>query len=280
MFTEYLLVQRITQDGDFKQFLSSKGKFCWNFLKGKMRPTNNKDIFPIEIDNEIEFHEVKKGSETTITVDKKKSTVFFNDNYAVLRGFSIAIILPKNYIPISLSFGEKTLIPIGKREKAGSPGYFDILYNNIEKTVAIVFNIYEDTYFQFSCFGIFANEDYRWRTGCFKSDADAVVKINAPENTAITIEDVIKVQKYFKDDTNLDEVVRLLNELIEIVHERNVEIDYLREEQVKKKIGESLNTNLSLMSSVTSLADSYINGGIVGKVITSLLIMIEMYIRG
>ena len=280
MFTGYLLVQRITQDGEFKQFLSSRGKFCWNFLKGKMRPVNNEKIFPIEVDKEIEFHEVKKGSETTITVDKKKSTVFFNDNYAVLRGFSIAIILPKNYIPISLSFGEKTLIPVGKREKAGSPGYFDILYNNIEKTVAIVFNIYEDTYFQFSCLGIFANKDYRWRTGCFKSDADAVVKINAPENTAITIEDVIKVQKYFKNDANLEEVMRLLNELIKITNEINIDNDYLREEQIKKKIGESLNTSFSLFSSLASLADSYINGGIVDKAITSLLMMIQMYIRG
>ena len=219
MFTEYLLVQRITHDGDFKQFLSSKGKFGWNFLKGKMRPANNKDIFPIEVDKEIEFYEVKKGSETTITVDKKKRTVFFNDNYAVLKGFTIVIILPQNYIPISLCFGEKTLIPIGKREKAGSPGYFDILYNNIEKNVVIVFNIYENTCFQFSCLGVWANEDYRWRTGCFKSDADAVIKINALEDMAITIEDVIKVQKCFRDDANLEEVVRLLNELIKIVNE-------------------------------------------------------------
>lgn len=280
MFTEYLLVQRITEDGNLKQFLSSKGKFCWRFLKGKMRVTNNENIFPIEVDEEIEFREVKKGSETLITLDKKKKLFLFNENYAVLKGFTIAIILPQNYIPISLSFGEKTMIPVGKKVEAGSPGYFDILYNNIEKTVAIVFNIYEDIYFQFSCCGISANEDYKWRNSSFKNDVDAVVKINASENTAITIEDVIKVQKHFKDGTNLEEVVRLLNELIEIINENSVENDYLREEQIKKKIGASLSTNLSLMSSVTSLADSYINGGIVGKVITSLLLMIEMYIRG
>lgn len=280
MFTEYLLVQKLTQDGGFKQFLSSKGKFGWNFSKSKMHVTDNKDIFPIEVDNEIEFHEVKKGSETSIIADKKKRTVFFQDNYAVLKGFTIVIILPQNYIPISLSFGEKTLIPIGKREKAGSTGYFDILYNNIEKNVVIVFNIYEDTYFQFSCLGAWAKEDYRWRSGCFKSDADAVIKINALENKAITIEDVIKVQKCFNDDTKLEEVVTLLNELIEIVYESNVEIDYLREEQIKKKIGESLNTKISLVSSIVSLADSYINGGVIDKLIASVLMMVEMYIRG
>ena len=280
MFTEHLLVQKIEGDGKFKQLLSSKGQFGWRFLRGRKGSSNNREIFPIEVDDEICFHEVKKGSETSIIADKKKRTVFFQDNYAVPKGFTIAIILPQNYIPISLSFGEKTLIPIGKREKVGSPGYFDILYNNVEKMVAIVFNIYEDTYFQFSCIGVWANEDYRWRTGGFKSDTDAVIKINALEDVAITIEDVIKVQKYFKDDTNLDEVVRLLNELIEIIHESNVEIDCLREEQIKKKIGEVLNSKLGLVSSVVSLADSYINGGAVEKLISSLIMMVEMYTRG
>lgn len=279
MFTEYMLIQRITQDGKVKQFLSEGGKFSWTFLRGKRSSANNTDIFPIEVDNRIQFHKEKKGSETSITVDKKKKTLLFNENYAVPRGFTIAVILPQNYIPISLSFGEKTLIPTGNRVKAGTPGYFDILYNNIEKTVVIIFNIYENTYFQFSRLGILADEDYKWRTSCFKSDVDAVVKINASDNTSITLDDVIKVQKHFKDDTNLEEVLRLLNELIEITNEINVENDNCREAQIKKKIGESLNTNLSLMSSIASLTDSYINGGIVGKVISSLLMMVQMYVR-
>lgn len=280
MFTEYLLVQRITQDGKFKQFLSSNGKFGWNFLRGKRRTIDNEDIFPMEVGEEISFHEVKKGSETSITVDKKNQTFMFNENYAVLRGFTIAVILPQNYIPISLSFGEKTRIPLGKSVKASSPGYFDILYNNIEKTVVIVFSMYEDTYFQFSCFGVLADNDYKWNSKCFKSDVDAVVKINAEENSAITIDDVIKVKKIFKDDTDLDEVVKLLNELIEIGNEICVENNFLREEKIKNKLGESLNTNLGLVSSLATLADSYINGGIVEKVIASLLILVEMYIRG
>ena len=99
-------------------------------------------------------------------------------------------------------------------------------------------------------------------------------------SNCITIDDVIKVQKYFKNDANLEEVMRLLNELIEITNEISIDNDYLREEQIKKKIGESLNTSFSLFSSLASLADSYINGGIVDKAITSLLMMIQMYIRG
>lgn len=280
MFTERLLVQRIEDNGKFKQLLSSQGQFGWRFLSGRKRSTNNGDIFPIEVDDDIFFHEVKKGPETIIIADKKKRTVFFQDNYAVLKGFTIAVILPQNYIPISISFGEKTMIPTGNRAKAGSPGYFDILYNNIEKNVVVIFNIYENTYFQFSCLGIQAKDDYRWRTGCFKSDADAVIKINALEDKAITIEDVIKVQKHFKDDTNLEEVTQLLNELVEIANEFNIDDDYSREEQIKKKIGTLLNTNISLVSSIVSLVDSYINGGIVERAISSLLMMIEMYIRG
>jgi len=280
MFTEYLLVQKIEEDGRFKQYLSSRGQFGWRFLRGKKSPTNDGNIFPIEVGEGVHFHEEKKGSETTIIADKKKRTVFFQDNYAVLKGFTIAVILPKNYIPISISFGEKTLIPIGKREKAGSPGYFDILYNNIEKNLVVIFNIYQDTYFQFSCMGVWAEENYRWSTACFKSDSDAVVKLNALEGESIKIEDVKNVQKYFKDDANLEEVVRLLNELIKIVYESNVEMDYLREKQIKKEIGGKLNTRLSLASSIVSLADSYISGGFMDKLIAAILMMIEIYIQG
>ena len=45
------------------------------------------------------------------------------------------------------------------------------------------------------------------------------------QRSCITIEDVIKVQKYFKNDANLEEVMRLLNELIKITNEINIDND-------------------------------------------------------
>ncbi|EPY2275010.1 hypothetical protein ACXAUS_003932 [Clostridium sporogenes] len=270
MFTNFMLIQKITADGKFSQFLSNQGQFVWRFLERKQLKNDNLQTYPFEVDGNVQFQEVKRGRETSLIVNKENKTFTFKENYSVPGAFVIAVVLPYNYVPISFSFGEKSLIPIGQ-VKSCPPGYIEVLYNNVDKICSIVFTIINQTNFQFSCSGHYSDKDFpRCLNNYRGSVIGATIRSNNIGEEAITCNELREFSEYFKDDIDLSDIAKELNELKKLVMEDK--LDTTKEEKIKTKIIQSLSNTVSVAGSIATLIDSYTSGNSVSQLISAILI--------
>lgn len=273
MFANFMLIQKIDAEGKFSQFLSNQGQFTWRFLERKQLKSDNLQTYPFEVDGNVQFQEVKRGRETSLIVNKESKTFIFKENYSVPGGFIIAVILPYNYVPISFNFGEKSLIPIGQ-VKSCPPGYIEVFYNNAEKLCSIVLTIINQTNFQFSCSGYYSNRNF---PSCLNNYMGSVIGATIQSNNigekAITYNELREFSKYFKDDVDLSDIVKELNELKKLVMED--QLDTIKEEKIKSKIIQSLSNTVSVAGSIVTLIDSYISGNSISKLIAAILICLK-----
>ena len=273
MFTNFMLIQKIDADGKFSQFLSNQGQFVWRFLERKQLKSDNLQTYPFEVDGNVQFQEVKRGRETSLIVNKENKTFTVKENYSVPGGFVIAVVLPYNYVPISFSFGEKSIIPIGQ-VKSCPPGYIEVFYNNVDKLCSIVFTIINQTNFQFSCSGHYSNRDF---PSCLNNYMGSVIGATIRSNNigeeAITYNELRKFSEYFKDDIDLSDIAKELNELKKLVMED--QLDTTKEEKIKTKIIQSLSNTISVIGSIATLIDSYTSGNSVSKLISAILICLK-----
>lgn len=273
MFTNYILIQKLESDGNFTQYFSNQGQLVWRFLERKQLNYDNQNIFPFEIDGNIVFNEVKKGRETSLIVDKEKRTFTFKENYSVPSGFIIAVVLPKNYVPISFNFGVKAFIPMGE-VKPCPPGYIEVFYNKIENLCSVVFTITNQANFQFSCCGHYSYAEFPSSLNNYLGSVlGATIRANDIGAEAITCEQLKVFSTYFKNETDLSEIAKALNELKTIVMENH--IDTTKEERIKHQIGQSLSNTVSVAGSIVTLVDSYLSGNSVAKFISAIILSLK-----
>lgn len=270
MFTNYMLIQKIDQNCRFEQFFAQSSNIIWSFIERGKISTDKDDTFPFEIHSSVDFKNIPKGRETKIIEYKDKQMFKFAENYSVISGFVIALVFPKNYIPISMNFGERAHIPIGE-VKSEPPGYLEILYNSMEKQCTIIFTINKQANFQFSCIGSFCKNDFPSRLQNYQGGTlSATIIANNIGNIAIKSSDLLKFKEYFKHDSNLTQIAKDLNNLKDMIS--SCTLDDGEEDRVSKSITKSFSTSINYSSAFTTLIDSYNNSGIVHKFISSILL--------
>lgn len=276
MFTNYMLVQKIGDNGEFFQYCSEKTDFIWDFIERKQISSDKAEIFPMAINGKnVKFTKYRKTCETKLLFNSTRKSFTYNENYSVPGGFVIAIVFPKNFIPVSLGFGEKAMIQSGGKVGSDSPGSFDVLYNKVEKITTIVFSIVKNTNFQFSCCGVWTKDEFPSSMNNFNSDIDAVISMNSERNRAIEEKDLQVFKDYFKDDTKLSDIAKQLNVLANSVSDKRDKDLGINQKEIMGKIEKTFSDKLSTTSNVITLMDSYLNDGIVAKLIAALLMLIR-----
>lgn len=270
MFTKYILIQKLNENGWFEQYFSGGGEYVWHHLNRREIDTDDTRIFPVSVSGKCNFESVPQGRETTYVVSSNNKTFKYIENYAVQDGFMIAVRMPKGYIPLTLGFGEKVKLPFGE-EKSVSPGYIEVLYNEIEKICTVVFTINKQTNFQFKCTGCFCEDNYPTSLNNYTgTPMNAVIKAHSDSVKAVTSKDLLAFSEYFSKDADLDNTALLINEIKNILNEEN-DVD---EGKIRKHLTELLGM-VNTSSSFVTLVDSYNSGNAVYKFITAILLGLQ-----
>ncbi|KIA86483.1 hypothetical protein [Flavobacterium sp. AED] len=269
MFTKFLLIQKLEQDGNAKFHLIKSDYLQWTFENRRTQIESDSVIFPfVVLSEDIKIQSHPPQPETKIYV--RENEITFADDYAVPEGFTIGILFPENYIPTVLKFKDKPVIPIGLQGQfvANAQGQFQILYNRIAKRSAIIFNIHQNV-----CFG-------------FKCIARKVTDENFPQNESITADDFfdviidtefLKIDAITNDDlkiinktleaTDLDDVKNAINEVLLALKSG----DKKEAKSLLDKLGKYVLNGISLTGNLTKIIDSYNEDGAPQQFIAKLL---------
>jgi len=270
MFTKYILVQRLNENRRFEQYFSGVGEYVWHHITRKEIDSDDTRIFPISISGNYNFQSVPQGRETTYIVDPNRKTFKYTENYSVQEGFMIAVRMPKGYIPLTLGFGERVKLPFGD-EKSVSPGYIEVLYNQIEKICTVVFTINNQTNFQFNCTGCVCEGNYPTSLNNYSgTPINAVIKAHTNDVKAITNKDLEIFSEYFLENTDFEDTALLINNIKGILDEEN----HIDEEKVHNYLNKLLGV-INTSSSFVTLIDSYNSGNSAHKLIAAILLGLQ-----
>lgn len=262
MITNHIIIQDIKEDGQIEVFQISSQYFQWTFETRRDVSEKDKDYFPFIITGDINEIRRAAGAETRLIVEKDKIT--FIDDYGIPGGFVIGILFPKNYIPDIIKFKDKPFIPVGFAGQVSTvpPGQIQIFYNQIAKRCAIVFNIHQSTCFGFKTIATKISDDlFPHNENLYAEDFfDISISRDLLSVDSIKNED-LKIINETLNDTDLKELNDSLNEILNCLKtgRKGQAISLV------KRLESKVLNGVGLASSLTTIIDSYKNGGVAEK---------------
>ncbi len=272
MFTKFLLIQKIEENGDGNFHLIKSDYLQWTFENRRTKIETDSEIFPFGIDDEdVKIKTHKPGPETKIYA--KENEIFFADDYAVPEGFTIGILFPENFIPDVIKFKDKPVIPIGLQGQfvTNAQGQFQILYNKLAKRSAIVFNLHQNVCFGFKCRAKrVSDENFPQNESIYADDFfDVIIDTELLKIDEIKNED-LKIINKILEKTELDDVTNSLNEILIALKSK----DKKSAKTSLDKVGKIILNGTSLTGNLTKIIDSYNEDGapqqFIGKIIDYL----------
>jgi hypothetical protein len=269
MFTKFLLIQKIEENGTANFHLLKSDHIQWMFENRRTKIETDSEYFPFIIDSDdLKIRSHVPGPETKISA--KVNELTFADDYAVPEGFTIAILFPKNFIPDILKFKDKPIIPVGLQGQfvSNAQGQFQILYNNLVKQSAIVFNIHQNVCFGFKCIAKkVRDEKFPRNESVYANDFfDVIIDTELLKIDVISNDD-LKIINQVLDKTDLDDIKHSLNEVLIALKNGNKK----EAKNSLDKFGKYILNGTSLTGNLTKIIDSYNEGGAPHQFIAKLL---------
>jgi hypothetical protein len=262
MITNHIVIQDIKENGRIRVSQVSSQYFQWTFETRRDSNKTDKEYFPFRITGDINEDKRFAGAETQIIVENGK--IIFTDDYGLPGGFVIGILFPKNYIPDIIKFKDKPFIPVGFAGQVSTlpPGQIQIFYNHIAKRSAIVFNIHQNICFGFKCVAI------KIADGQFPSSENQLVEDFFDiylSRELLSVDSIknedLKIINETLNNTDLKELNASLNEILNYLKlgEKGQAISII------KGLENKILNGFGLLGSMTTIIDSYKNGGIIEK---------------
>jgi hypothetical protein len=266
MFTKLLVIQKINKDATIDLFQSSYGHLQWSFDSNRIQTPTDKEYFPFSV--ELPMKKGQPGSETTCIL--KDEEIIFSDSYAIPEGVVIAVLFPKNYIPDIIKLNDRPAIPVRLTGMvtSTSPGQFEIMYNGTEKRCAIVFHIFNGTAFGMKCIAKRVSDEAFPKGGNVIRDEvfDIVLSREFLDVEAITTEDLKLINETLAQ-IDLVDIQQTLNDLLTAVKAGKI----AESKTLFHKAGNLLLSGTSVVSNLTTIADSYKAGDSAQQFIARIL---------
>ncbi|GET34631.1 hypothetical protein PbJCM13498_34940 [Prolixibacter bellariivorans] len=273
MITKHIVIQKIEENGTIDVFQISSDYLQWTFETRRTIEESDKEYFPFVINGNINIIRRKAGAETKITAQKDK--IAFIDDYGLPGGFVVGILFPKNFIPDIIKFKDKPFIPVGLAGQVSTtpPGQIQILYNQLEKRCAIIMNIHYPICFGFKCIAqkvkkeLFPHSEETYAEDFF----DILLSREMLDVEAIKNED-LKIINETLNETDLNDLNESLNEILYSLKsgEKSQALSVI------KNIEGKIMNGSALAGTLTTIIDSYQNGGITEQFVGSILKYISL----
>jgi hypothetical protein len=269
MFTKILLIQQIEENGDANFHVLRSEYLQWLFENRRAKIETDPIYFPFLINSgDLKADRHKPGPETKISA--KENEIIFSDDYAVPAGFTIAILFPENYIPDVLKFKDKPVIPIGMQGQftTNAQGHFQILYSQLAKRSAIVFNIHQNVVFGFKCIArkVSDGEFPKIESLVAEDFFDIIIDKDVLNIEMITNEDLRFINEAL-GLSDLDQIKEVLNEVLNSLKSK----DKKGAKSGLDKLGKYILNGTSFAGNLTKIIDSYRDGGAPFQFISHIL---------
>jgi hypothetical protein len=268
MFTKFLLIQKLEENGEAMFHLIKSDYLQWTFENRRTEIESDPITFPfVVVNDEIKLQSHPPQPETKIYV--RENEIIFADDYIVPEGFTIGILFPENFIPTVLKFKDKPVIPIGLQGQfvANAQGQFQIFYNRLAKRSAIVFNIHQNVSFGFKCVAKkVKDEEFPKNENIYGDDFfDVIIDTEFLKIEAITNEDLKIINKTL-ESTDLDDIRDSINEILLALKSGNKK----EAKSSLDKLGKYILNGTSFVGNMTKIIDSYNEEGAPQKFVAKL----------
>lgn len=274
MYSKYAVIQKIDINGKVKIYQIEKDYLNWTFeYRRKIVLSDNKDIFPITIEDACNIKEKKPGAETSI-LKYQNGDIKFNDDYNVPGGFVICILGPIGYVPTMIKFREKAPIPIGISNPYihQNPGFLQFYSNKFIKQFGIVMLTTQNSFFGVEIMFSQKLGEYPSNKAIEYSDTlEASINLIDGKKEYITLSDIKNYCSGYENIQNIDSLLNSINELINILK------NPLKDKQsgnkliiVKEKIGSIIQGTLGMGSNIVTIADSVNNHGFAYNILKTI----------
>jgi|GEM_PF-2524050 len=275
MFTKFLLVQKIEESGNAMFYVMRSEYLRWIFENRREKSESDPVFFPFIIETDgVAINEHSPGPETEISL--MGDEISFKDDYAVEKGTTIAILFPKNFVLDVLKFKDKPAIPVGLPGQfmTNAQGQFQILYSQVFKSCAIVFNIHENVVFGFKCIvKKVLDENFPQNESINGSDFfDVIIDTDLLKIDAITNDDLKVINDTLNGQASLDDVKDAINEVLIALKSKNK----IAAKSGFDKLSKHLVNGASLVGNLTKIIDSYNDKGAPFLFIGKLLKLISL----
>lgn len=258
MITKLMVIQNVMEDGNIDVFQITSNLFQWTFERNRTKEADDPEYFPFKLNGEVSILKREPGDETEVLI--KDDQIIFSDDYGIPGGTVIAVLFPKNHIPDIIKFKDKPVIPIGLvgQLTSMSPGQFEILYNHAEKQCAIIFHIFQGTAFGLRCATKKVSDDVFPNSRKIINDEvfDVTLSRDFLDVEVITTEDLKLINETLQQ-VDLVEIQKTLNDLLSSLKTGEKE----QSRTLLQKTGSLLINGTGVVSSLTTIADSYRTGG-------------------
>lgn len=281
MYHNYLLVQKIQkikQNTILNIYFASSQYINWTY-ETKRKPTEsiNNPIFPIVIrDNGINIEKKQKGNETSC-YNINPTKIRFLDDYSVPEGFLICVTGPEGYMPSLVKFKQKPSINLSGYNLSGYnntiPCQFEVLLNETTRQASVLMHTNQRVFY-----GVCI--DFDKKDGDFKAirkpsrydPFDLTISLIDGKIENVSLSQVKNVLPDVPED-KLDKLVKSLNELADFLKNSDFAENYCSEipKDLKNKILNLFSEIISTGSAAVTIADSYINNGVVGQLIKTII---------
>lgn len=268
MYHNFILVQKIDENADYKVFFAAKQYVNWTYETIRKPHTKfNNPMFPLVInDKEVEIQEKPKGRETSC-FKISDNRIRFIDDYGVPEGFIICVTGPVGYMPRFIKFGHKPNINMNGYSHC-NPGMFDFYVNATTKQASILVHTTQRSLFSMAI-------DFEKHDGSFDLhrrtnyyDAfDLTIALNAGKFEEVSKTEVRNILPGILE-TQSEQIVQVMNELIN--HLKTKQEESLPS-NLRLNMASVFNSLLSSSSAAVTIVDSYVNNGSVGKMIKTLI---------
>lgn len=259
MFTKFLLVQKIEENGNAMFHLIKSDYLQWTFENRRTQIETDSITFPFMVlDENLKIQSHPPQPETKIYI--RENEITFADDYIVPEGFTIGILFPENFIPTVLKFKDKPVIPIGLQGQyvANAQGQFQIFYNRIAKRSAIIFNIHQNVSFGFKCIAKkVSDKDFPKNESIYADDFfDVIIDTELLKIESITNDDLKIINKTL-ETADLDDIRDSINEVLNALKSGNKK----EAKTSLDKLGKYVMNGASLLGNLTKIIDSYNKDG-------------------
>lgn len=263
-----MVIQKVNEDGKVEVFQVTSDNFQWTFENRRTKIESDSEFFPFGLFGDINILKRQPGAETRTYL--KENEITFCDDYGVPGGSVIGILFPTDFIPDIIKFKDKPFIPVGFAGQVSTrpPGQIQILYNHLEKRCAIIFNIHENVCFGFNCIAKKVSENQFPRNERVIADDLFDITLSREFLNVETISnDDLKLINETLNQADIDDIHKTLNELLDAVKSGQKQ----KSKSLLNKVGTLLMSGTGVTSSLTTISDSYKNGGAAEQFIARII---------
>ena len=273
MITKHIVIQKIEENGAIDVFQISSDYFQWTYETRRTKLETDKEYFPFIINGDINELKRNAGSETKIIPEKGKIT--FIDDYGLPGGFVVGILFPENFVPDIIKFKDKPFVPVGFAGQVSTtpPGQIQILYNQLERRSAIIMNIHHSICFGFKCIAKkIENDNFPHSEEIYAEDFfDITISREMLSVEAIQNED-LKIINEILNETDLKDLNDSLNDILTCLKSGKKPQAF----SIIKQIEHKIMNGSSIAGSLTTIIDSYQNGGAIEQFVGNILKYISL----